>query len=190
MGEQEYKRRVNFQVGRSINLTDDEFGSYMLFYLIGNNVKKVVEQVVSTIGDGIFDMQCASKLRELGIHVVVKAGTTANRKSRNRVTDPYNQRGREIISELGKCFQGIFEGADVATRTVHEILASNDTYHCHAIMVAHQTHSKLEYLIDIEKGISDHVESTYGICVANSVDNFNKVRNQSRWGSKEINIKF
>lgn len=189
MNKPAYKQRVNFQVGKSIDLNDDEVGSYMMFYLIGTNVKQIVEQVVATTSNGTFNMQCATELRKQGIHIVVKAGTTANRKSIHTV-DPFNQRGREILNELGRCFQGVIEGADVATRSAYEILASSDTYECHVVMVAHRIHSKLEYSTDIEQDISEHVMKTYGIEVANKATKFNKQREISRWGNKHMAIAF
>ena len=184
----EYKQRVNFQVGKSIELKDDEMGSYMMFYMIGPKVGQLVEHTVKTVSNGIFDKNCIDLLKKMDIHFVVKAGTTANRKS-VRPIDPFSIRGREILNELGKCFQGVTEGADRATQTAHKILASNNTYECQAIMVAHKTHSKYDYTTMIEEEVNDYVKDTYGIEVSNVAKTF-APRSTERWGINKINIKF
>ena len=183
-----YKRKVNFQVGKSISLDDDDVGSYMMFYVIGINVRPTIDRIVATIGNGVFTTKCAAKLGELGIHIVVKAGTTANRKS-ERWIDPFDKRGREILNELGQCYQGVQQGADIATRKAFEILSSNDLYECQAIMVAYSIHSKSEYTTDIEETVARYVLSTYGLIVENKVSK-HKARSTVRWGREQVAITF
>lgn len=185
---EDYKKRVNFQVGKSISLQDDQMGSYMMIYMIGKNVGPLVEHTVKNYSNGKFDKNCVDLLQKMDVHFVVKAGTTANRKS-DRPIDPYNIRGREILNELGKCFQGVKDGADKATQVAHTILSSNDAYECQAVMVALNTHSKNEYTTEIEYKINNYVKDTYGIEVANAATTFAS-RARDRWGVNQIDIKF
>ena len=184
-----YKQRVNFQVGKSIELSDDEVGSYMLFYIIGNNVRTSIETVMATVSNTrVFNKECVAKLREMGIYIVVKAGTTANRKS-DRWIDPFDIRGREILNELGQCFQGVFQGADIATRKAFDIMSSDGNYECQAIMVSHSVHGKTEYSTDIESHVADHVLRKYGLVVENKVS-MHKPRSTERWGREKVAIAF
>jgi hypothetical protein len=187
--EKHYKQRVNFQVGSSIELDDDEVGSYMLFYIIGKNVRTAIEEVVETLGvKRVFNQQCAQALLDMGIYIVVKAGTTANRKS-DRYIDPFSIRGREILNELGQCFQGVFQGADIATRKAYDILSSNVEYECQAIMVAHTVHDRAEYSTDIEERVANYVLKKYGLSVENKVS-MHKPRSTERWGREKVAVSF
>ena len=184
----DYKKRVNFQVGKSIKLNDNEVGSYMMIYMIGKNVGPLVEHAVNVFSNGKFDKLCVDVLRQLDVHFVIKAGTTKNRKS-VRPVDPYNIRGKEILNELGKCFQGVTDGADKATRVAHKILSSNNLYECQAVMVALNTHDITEYTTDIEFEINNYVKDTYGIEVANVATTF-APRATTRWGANQISVTF
>jgi hypothetical protein len=187
--EKHYKQRVNFQVGSSIELDDDEVGSYMLFYIIGKNVRTAIEEVVGALGvKRVFNQQCAQALLDMGIHIVVKAGTTANRKG-DRFVDPFDKRGREILNELGQCFQGVFQGADIATRKAYDILSSNVEYECQTIMVAYTVHDRAEYSTDIEERVANYVLQKYDLVVENKVSK-HKPRSTEKWGREEVAIKF
>lgn len=177
-----YKSRVNFQVGKTITLQNDEMGSYMLLYFIGENI----EEKIKAATKGVFKKSTVKKLLDSNLHIVVKAGTTANRKSG---VEPYNIRGREILNELGRCFHGVTEGADVATRIAFGIMYSDIKYECHAVMVALDKYPKHAITTDIESDVKNHVFNTYGIVVANEPGKAT-VRSTERWGRKNIPLKF
>lgn len=175
-----FKSRINAWVSKSVDLENDETGSYALFYFIGKDIERKFNNAPSKV----LDKELITYLIDHEVTIVVKSGTLSNRKSGG---EPYKLRLREIQSSLAKLFNGKNSSADRATKKAYDALINDDYSLCFMTIVALDVFLKDDNTFWMEDLVKDHIYDTYGLVVGN--DSSTRVEsNMCRWGTKKLPI--